>query len=99
VPGAQGGSARSDIAKFRSALDEWGAVKSVQLSRRGVGDQRWATYDIKPEFREAPERATVDVRWEMYEVRHEHATAEWRVAVDRDGTVWFAQAGAASADR
>ena len=98
VPGAQGGSARDEIAKIRSALDEWGAVKAVQFSG-GVGDHGWTTYDIKPEFRDSQGRGTVEVRWDMYEVRHEHGTSEWRVAVDRDGTVWCAQAGAAPSSR
>ena len=98
VPGAQSGSARSDVAKIRSALDEWGAVRSIQFSG-GVGDHGWSTYDIKPEFRDSPGPATVEVRWDLYEVRHEHGTSVWRVAVDREGTVWCAQAGAAPSSR
>ena len=95
---AQGGSTRSEIAKLRSALDEWGAVRSVQFSG-GVGDRSWTAYDIKSEFRDPAGPATVEVRWDTYEVHHEHGISVWRVAVDRDGTVWSAEAGTAPSAR
>jgi protein TonB len=88
------GAGQRDIAKIRAALNEWGAVKSVQFTG-GVGDHGWGKYDVTPEFRGGQGRSTVEVRWDMYEVRHEHGTSEWRVAVDREGAVWCAQAGAA----
>ena len=62
----------------------------------GVGDAGWQVYQVKPEYRSGGARDTVEVQWEMYEVRHEHGESEWRIAVDRQGTIWSAQASAAT---
>lgn len=81
----------SDTAKFRAALNEWGPVQAVEF-KAAYGDHQWRPYGIKPQYRTGTTGNTVDLRWDVYEVRHERGTSLWRVGLDRNGTVWVAQA-------
>lgn len=77
---------RDEVAKMRSALQEWGEVQSIRFTGN-AGGTRWIAHEIG--------RETVEVQWNKFEVRHEHATSEWLIAVDREGTVWNARASRA----
>jgi hypothetical protein len=90
-------TARRDSAKFRAALEDWGAVQAVEF-KAAFGDHRWTRYDIKPEYRTAGTGAAIELRWDIYQVRHERGTSLWRIALDGNGTVWAAQARDASAN-
>jgi TonB family protein len=86
--GGSGFLERSAVEKMRTALEEWGAVKSIRFTGT-AGERRWETYQPV----EGGHR--VEVGWNMFEVRHQHAIIEWLVAVDRNGTVWSASASPA----
>jgi TonB family protein len=93
TPGDAAGPSRSEMAKMRAALHEWGEVMSIRFTGSAGGPQ-WIAYEVdkqRPGFM----RPTVEVKWNMFEVHHQHAISEWLIAVDRDGTVWNARASRA----
>jgi protein TonB len=94
VDGEPAGSSQKDLARIRSALEEWGAVQSVQIAN-GVGNQTWAAYEIKREYRSQHPYSRIEVRWNTYQVRHEHEDSVWLVAFDRDGKIWSVRVGLA----
>jgi TonB family protein len=89
------GVVRRALARMKSALNEWGAVKSITFTG-SAGPRDWTLYrvrsDVATDFT-AP--TAVAVKWNLFEVQHEHATTEWLVAVDRNGTLWSARVSAA----
>jgi protein TonB len=93
VPADAAGASRSELAKLRAALEEWGEVKSIHFTGTAGGPQ-WRAYQVDANHPNAL-RPTVEVRWNTFEVRHQHATSEWLIAVDRDGTIWNARASRA----
>jgi protein TonB len=94
---ADAGNPGNQTAKFRAELEKWGAVQAVEF-KASFGDHQWSRYEIKPQFRTGASGNTVDLRWDIYEVRHERGTSLWRVALDRNGTVWVAQARSLNAE-
>ena len=92
--GTYGGDAdfvgRIELTRMRAALEEWGAVKSMEFAG-SAGPPRWTAYDIRAGSSPGFASPMVEVRWNVFEVRHEHATTEWLVAVDRNGTLWTAR--------
>jgi TonB family protein len=96
VAGEPAGSAQKDLARIRSALEEWGAVQSVQIAN-GVGNQTWGAYEIKREYRSQHPGSRIEVRWNTYQVRHEHEVSVWLVAFDREGRIWSVRVGLAPA--
>ena len=87
-------SVRDDVARLRTALQEWGEVLSIQFIGT-AGARRWMAYPVSGVSGAAQARPTVEVSWNMFEVRHRHGTSAWLIAVDRDGTIWNARASPA----
>ena len=85
---ASGFIERNEVEKMRTALEQWGAVKSIEFTGT-AGERRWTAYQP------ADGGAPVEVGWNLFEVHHQHAITEWLVAVDRDGMVWSARASPA----
>ena len=85
---------RLELQKMRSALDDWGAVKSIHFT--GIaGPSTWTAYRVRPGAADGYAAPTVEVRWNLFEVQQEHATTEWLIAVDRHGGIWAARASPA----
>jgi periplasmic protein TonB len=83
---------RAGLPELRSALEKWGAVKSVWFT--GIaGSSRWVRHRVRPGTASASQ--SVEVSWNMFEVRHENNTSVWLIALGRDGEVWAARASQA----
>jgi protein TonB len=89
LAGNAAGANRSEVAKMRAALEEWGEVQSIRFTGSAGGPQ-WLGYEVEKN-RPGHLRPTVEVRWNMFEVLHQNTTSEWLIAVDRDGTIWTAR--------
>jgi hypothetical protein len=85
---------RAEIDKLHDALEEWGAVKSIEFTGT-AGPRQWTAYRVRTGAGAQTTSPTVEVRWNLFEVIHEHETTEWLIAVDRDGTIWAARASPA----
>jgi TonB family protein len=82
--------ASNELGKMREALEEWGAVQSVEFTGR-AGPRQWTAY--RP--RAAAGGGDVEVKWNLFEVKQQNATTEWLIAVDRNGAIWAARASPA----
>jgi protein TonB len=82
---------RTELARMRDALEDWGPVKSIEFTGR-AGPRPWTAYRVRPG---AGEGATVEVKWNLFEVTQQNATTEWVIAIDRNGTIWAARASPA----
>jgi protein TonB len=85
---------RAELRKMREALEDWGAVQSIEFTGT-AGPRSWTAYRVRPDEREGLSGSTVEVKWNLFEVRHQNATTEWLIAVDRRGTIWAARASPA----
>jgi TonB family protein len=94
IAAVRAGNFGSEAEELRSALEEWGEVKSIRFTGT-AGEPQWVLHDTGPKSRSGYFRPTIQVQWNRFEVRHEHATSEWLIAVDSDGTVWNARASRA----
>lgn len=74
----------SDAAErqhLAAAAKGWGPVK--RLEPLGiVGQPRWRSYSIKPEYCPDPQSCSVTVQWCLYRAAHEHGSSLWKVAFD-----------------
>lgn len=87
-------ASRIELRKMRDALEDWGAVKSIQFTGR-AGPRQWAAYRIRPGASGDATGSTVEVKWNLFEVTQQNATTEWLIAVDRNGKIWAARASPA----
>lgn len=83
-----GSAERDELARMRDALEEWGAVQSVDFTGR-AGPRQWTTY------RARAGAGAVEVKWNLFEVKQQNATTEWLIAIDRNGKIWAARASPA----
>jgi protein TonB len=93
VSAALDSGARLELEKMRTALQEWGGVKSIEFTGT-AGARTWTGYRVRHGASDGA-ADTVEVKWNLFEVEQENATTEWLVAVDRRGTVWAARASPA----
>ena len=84
---------RNELKRMKEALTGWGEAGAIQYQGAAAGN-RWRSYEIRPEFRKGNGRETVELRWDVYRVSHDRGISEWRIAIDRNGTIWCAQADA-----
>lgn len=94
ITGGKDFAARTELRKMKDALEDWGAVKSIQFTGR-AGPRSWTAYEVRPAARDATTGSSVEVKWNLFEVQQQNATTEWVIAVDREGTVWAARASPA----
>lgn len=79
----------SGVTGLRAALQQWGAVQSVQFD--GIaGSSRWMRFGAGTSDHI---RRSIEVSWNMFKVRHDNAVSNWLIATDRDGEIWAASAG------
>jgi hypothetical protein len=87
--GALDVTGRKELGEMRTALRDWGALKSISFTGT-AGPPGWTAYRIRAGAADQLVGTTVELQWDSFEVRLEHATTEWLIAVDRDGTIWSA---------
>ncbi|HXC59023.1 MAG TPA: energy transducer TonB [Steroidobacteraceae bacterium] len=86
------GVSASGVSGLRAALQQWGAVQSVQFD--GIaGSSRWLRFGAGASDHI---RRAVEVSWNMFRVRHDNGISNWLIATDRDGELWAASAGQAA---